>query len=81
MAVGAFVGPMAAPRASFETTLTVPTRHLPTLLERLSRAGLTVLDTGARTTTDEGVDAEATVLVSDVLSVTFDEGVPLGIAP
>ena len=49
-----------APMA-FETTLTVPTPHLPELTRRLAKAGFTVLDTGARITTDAGRDAEATI--------------------
>lgn len=46
---------------AFETTLTVPTRDLPELTRRLSKAGFTVLDTGERIATDHGLDAEATL--------------------
>lgn len=45
----------------FETTLTIPTRQLREFTTRMSKAGFTVLDTGARVTTDEAVDGEATV--------------------
>lgn len=41
--------------------MNVPTRHLRELTARLSRAGFTVLDTGARVMTDEGPDGEATI--------------------
>ena len=46
---------------TFSTTLTVPTRHVKELMARLSKAGFTLLDTGERVATDEGIDAEATV--------------------
>ena len=45
----------------FETTLTIPTRQLREFTARMSRAGFTVLDTGTRVMTDEGVDGEATI--------------------
>jgi hypothetical protein len=66
---------------AFETILTVPTRHLPLLLPRLARAGLTVLDTGERMTTDDGLDAEATLFIADVARVEVDDAVPLGVIP
>ena len=66
---------------AFETTLTVPLRHLPLLLPRLARAGLTVLDTGERMTTDDGIDAEATLVVADVATIEIDEGCVLGVPP
>ena len=66
---------------AFETTITLPTHHLPLLLPRLARAGLTVLDTGERMTTDEGLDAEATLVIADVATIELDEGVPLGVVP
>ena len=52
---------MTATTTPFSTTLTVPTAHLKELMGRLSRAGFTVLDTGARVSTDDGLDAEATL--------------------
>lgn len=45
----------------FETTLTIPTRSLREFIARMSKAGYTVLDTGARVMTDDGVDGEATI--------------------
>ena len=45
----------------FETTLTIPTRQLREFTARMSKAGFTVLDTGTRVMTDEGVDSEATI--------------------
>lgn len=45
----------------FETTLTIPTRQLREFTQRMSKAGFTVLDTGARVMTDEGADGEATI--------------------
>lgn len=45
----------------FETTLTVPTRHLPELTKRLAEVGFHLLDTGQRVTTEDGPDGEATV--------------------
>jgi hypothetical protein len=70
-----------AARLPFETTLTVPTRHLPLLLPRLARAGLTVLDTGERMTTDDGLDAEATLVIADVATVELDDAVSMGVLP
>jgi hypothetical protein len=46
---------------TFSTTLTVPTRHVRELMARLAQAGFTILDTGERVSTDEGLDAEAMV--------------------
>lgn len=46
----------------FQTTLTIPTRELREFTRRMSQAGYTVLDTGARIMTEEhGPDGEATV--------------------
>lgn len=70
-----------AARAAFQTTLTVPTRHLSYLIPRLARAGLTVLDTGERLTTDDGLEAEAMIVVSDVATVVLDDACALGVAP
>ena len=72
-----FGGPMAA----FETTMTIPTLPLPALMTRLSKAGFTVFDTGERLTTDDGLEAEATVRLVDVASIEIDETVPLGVTP
>jgi hypothetical protein len=47
--------------AAFETTLTVPTRHVHEIMTRLSKAGFTLLDTGDRISNDDGLDAEATL--------------------
>lgn len=54
---------------TFSTTLTVPTRHVKELMARLAPAGFTLLDTGERVSTDEGVDAEATVHLVHLPSV------------
>jgi hypothetical protein len=47
-----------------ETRITVACDDVDWLAERLAGAGLTVLDTGERVTTDEGVDAEAVLQVA-----------------
>lgn len=51
----------ATATTAFRTTVNVPTRHVRDLMTLLSRAGITVLDTGERVTTDAGLDAEATL--------------------
>lgn len=48
-----------------ETNISVPTRDLPWITEALATAGLTVLDTGKRITTDEDLDAEAVLCVAN----------------
>lgn len=45
----------------FTTTITCPTKDVPVLMKELARAGFLVLDTGHRTTTDEGLFAEASL--------------------
>lgn len=45
----------------FETTLTIPTPQLREFMDRLSKAGFTVFDTGHRVMTDDAVDGEATI--------------------
>lgn len=57
------MAPMTAATTStpFSTTLTVPTAHARELMARLAQAGFTILDTGSRVATDEGMDAEATL--------------------
>ena len=52
---------MTAATTAFSTTVNVPTRHVRDLMALLGRAGITVLDTGERVTTDDGLDAEATL--------------------
>lgn len=47
-----------------ETHITVPQDDVRWIARRLSDAGLTVLDTGDRVTTDDGVDAEAVLCVA-----------------
>lgn len=66
---------------AFETTLTVPTRHVRELMNRLSKAGFTLLDTGDRVTNDEGVDAEATIRLMHVAfaDVNIEAPIELGI--
>lgn len=53
----------------FKTTLTIPTRQLREFTHRMSLAGFTVVDTGTRITTDEGVESEATVRLLHVQTV------------
>ena len=53
----------------FETTLTIPTRQLREFTARMSKAGYSVLDTGARVTTDEDVDGEATIRLVSIPTV------------
>jgi hypothetical protein len=67
----------------FETTMTVPTRHLRELTSRLKLAGFTVLDTGARVTTDEGPDGEATLRIMQIpiVEVVEPDSVELGVSP
>lgn len=48
---------------TFETKISVPTRDLGRLTAFLLKAGCVVLDAGERTTTDDGVGAEASVNV------------------
>ena len=65
---------------AFETTLTVPTRHVRDLMNRLSRAGFTLLDTGERVSNDEGLDAEATLRLLHVVEVDLESPVELGVS-
>ena len=44
---------------SFETKISVPTKDLKKLQSILASAGCIILDTGERTTTEDGVGAEA----------------------
>lgn len=55
----------AAGSMTRETNISVPTRDLPWITEALATAGLTVLDTGQRITTDEDLDAEAVLCVAN----------------
>jgi len=63
----------------FETTLTVPTRHVRELMARLSSAGFTVLDTGERVLTDEGADAEATLRLAHFEEPQAQAALPQGL--
>lgn len=67
----------------FETTMNVPTRHLRELTSRLNQAGFTVLDTGARVTTDEGLEGEATVrlLHIPIVEILEPDAIELGVRP
>lgn len=65
---------------SFETTLTVPTRDLRQFMNRLARAGFTVLDTGERISTDHGPDAEATVRLLHLSEAQIDHSCELGVS-
>lgn len=47
-----------------ETRISVPSEDVAWISKRLARAGLTVLDTGQRVTTEDGVDAEAVLSVA-----------------
>lgn len=47
-----------------ETRISVRSEDVAWIAKRLARAGLTVLDTGKRVTTDRGVDAEAVLTVA-----------------
>ncbi len=47
-----------------ETRITVQQEEANWLIEELTQAGLTVMDTGERVTTDEGIDAEAVLHVA-----------------
>ncbi len=47
-----------------ETQITVPRDRVAWIARQLAQAGLTVLDTGERITTDAGVDAEAVLRVA-----------------
>lgn len=63
---------------SFETKISVPTRDLGRLKAVLANAGCIVLDAGERTTTEEGVGAEASVNV--LFLETHDlEAMPIGV--
>lgn len=57
---------------AFETTLSVPTRHVRELMSRLAGAGFLILDTGERLATDEGPDAEATLRLLHVTTEEMD---------
>ena len=49
---------------SFETQISLPTRDLQQLTTLLRKAGWAILDSGDRTTPEDGVGAEATVHVA-----------------
>lgn len=49
-----------------ETTITVPTDDLDFISDALAEAGLAVLDTGRRVTTDDGLEAEAILCIAEV---------------
>ncbi len=78
---GGVVAPMTA-TTPFSTTLTVPTRHVKELMARLSKAGFTLLDTGERVATDEGLDAEAMVqlLHAPTVECVDEDAVVLGVS-
>jgi len=63
----------------FETTLSVPTRHVGELMSRLAGAGFLILDTGERLATDDGPDAEATLRLLHVAPHEA-ELAPLGVS-
>jgi hypothetical protein len=46
-----------------ESLVTVPTDHVEVLLEALHHAGIDARDTGARVTTEDGLDAQAELLL------------------
>lgn len=49
-----------------ETTITVPTEDASFVSDALAEAGLAVLDTGRRITTDEGPEAETVLCVAEL---------------
>jgi len=49
-----------------ETTITVPTEDAEFVSDALAEAGLAVLDTGRRITTDDGPEAETVLTVADI---------------
>ena len=51
---------------TWETRISVPVGQMANLTEALTRAGVTVLDTGERVTTEEDVAAEAVLCVADL---------------
>lgn len=61
---------------AFETTITLPTTDLRLFMDRLARAGFTVLDTGERVATDAGDEAEATVRLLHVAVADVGDDVP-----
>jgi hypothetical protein len=67
----------------FETTMTVPTRHLPEIMTRLSKAGFTLLDTGHRVMTEDGPEGEATIRLMHIptVEVVDPDTMELGVAP
>lgn len=71
------MAPMTATTSTpFTTTLTVPTAHARELMARLAQAGFTILDTGDRVTTDEGMDAEATLHLVHIPTLLVEEADP-----
>lgn len=62
--------------------MNVPTKHLSELTRRLSRAGFTLLDTGARVMTDEGPEGEATVklLHMPMVEILEPDSIELGVS-
>ncbi|MFA5860356.1 MAG: hypothetical protein WDA16_01545 [Candidatus Thermoplasmatota archaeon] len=67
---------------AFETTLTVPTAHVPEIMGRLSRAGFLVLDTGERVSTEESLEGEALLRLAHVTiaDVNPDGPIELGVS-
>lgn len=51
---------------SRETTLTVPSEDASFISDALADAGLAVLDTGRRVTTEDGPEAEAVLCVAEL---------------
>lgn len=57
-----------------ETTISVPSEDVDWFTDRLTEAGLAVLDTGRRVTTEEGPEAEAVLCVAELPSVGEAQG-------
>lgn len=53
-----------------ETRISVPNEDVEWISTRLAKAGLTVLDTGERVTTEDGVGAETVLAVSSFEEAT-----------
>lgn len=66
-----------APSMAFETTLTVPTMHVPEIMGRLSRAGFLVLDTGERVSTEDSLEGEALLRLVHVTLAEIDPDAPM----
>lgn len=72
-------GTMFGASMAFETTVTVPTRHVHELMTRLARSGFLVLDTGDRVSTEDGVGAEAQLRLLHVTPDELDAAEALGV--